>query len=292
MVDLFSEQVDKTPDNLAVIFEEEQLTYRELDVQSNQLAHYLLSQGVKREDLVAICMERSPEMIIGILGIMKSGAAYVPLDPAYPRERLAYMLEDAGSRMVLSTSALRAVVEGYDTVTPVYLDKEALLDYPCTVPEVSLSVHSLAYVIYTSGSTGKPKGVLVEQSSLVNLSLWYQKAYALQDSSRGVLYAKMGFDAAVFEFFPYLTIGACLYPLAGDEIRMDVKKLERFLRDNEISHCYLPPQLCHTLIDQDIALEGVTILTGGDALKMPKPTRLNLYNNYGTYREYGGSHLV
>ena len=281
VVDLFSEQVARTPDNLAVVFEEERLTYRELDKKSSQLAHCLLSQGVKKEDLVAICIERSLEMIIGILGIIKSGGAYVPLDPAYPKQRLAYMLEDTDSAIVLSTLALREVVEGYDRVAPLYLDKQQLADYPGTVPEVGLTPENLAYVIYTSGSTGKPKGVMVEQSGLVSMISWHQKAYDLKASSRSLLYARMGFDAVVFELFPYLTIGACLYPLKGDEIRIDVKKLERFLRDNEISHCYLPPQLCHALIDQGIALEGVTILTGGDALKLPKSTRLNLYNNYG-----------
>ena len=204
---------------MAWVFENETLTYRELDKKSSQLAHYFLSRGVKKEDLVAICMERSLALIVGILGIIKSGGAYVPLDPSYPRERIAYMLEDTGSRILLSTSALRAVVERYDTVTPVYLDKEALADYPGTVPEVGLSPHNLAYVIYTSGSTGKPKGVLTEHKNVARLFFNDAPLFDFNESDVWSMFHSYNFDFSVWEMYGALLHGGKLVVLSKEQTK-------------------------------------------------------------------------
>ena len=164
---LFEEQVEKTPDNIAIVYEEQQLTYRELNERANQLAHYLRTQGVGPETLVAIACERSLEMIIGIMGILKAGGAYVPLDPAYPSERLEYMLEDTKAPVLLTQSWLKEQLPQTTAIT-IELDHldELVAGYPVTNPEQLSRPNHLAYVIYTSGSTGKPKGVMIEHNSV------------------------------------------------------------------------------------------------------------------------------
>ncbi|MFJ5455657.1 AMP-binding protein, partial [Pectobacterium jejuense] len=159
---LFEQQVAQTPDATAVVFEAQSLCYAELNRRANRLAHHLLSLGVKPDDRVALCLERSPDMVIGLLGILKAGAAYVPMDPAYPAERLAYMLDDAAPVVLLTHSSLRDAFR--HSLPVVMLDNAALFDAcPETNPRVQgLNANHLAYIIYTSGSTGKPKGVMVE----------------------------------------------------------------------------------------------------------------------------------
>ncbi|WP_189457677.1 AMP-binding protein, partial [Aquimarina muelleri] len=173
IVDLFLEQVSKTPEAIAVIFEGEELSYKELDNRSNQLGHYLQDQGVEPDDLVGICLDRSLEMLIGILGILKSGGAYVPIDPEYPKDRIDYMLDDAGIRLVLSIETSVDVIANREDLSVFMLDRDwsVISDYPTNTPESILCPSHLAYVIYTSGSTGKPKGVLVSHVSLLNFIL-------------------------------------------------------------------------------------------------------------------------
>ncbi len=173
---LFEAQAQKTPDNIAVIFENQQLTYQELNEQANQLAHYLIQQGIRPESKVAIMMERSIELIIGILGILKAGGAYVPLDPSYPEERLSYMLEDSEAEILLTMSSFESVkflisyqikILFYDSVS------KALSLESKEIPTIDLSADNLAYIIYTSGSTGKPKGVQISHRSICDHIYWY-----------------------------------------------------------------------------------------------------------------------
>ncbi|NOQ28032.1 MAG: amino acid adenylation domain-containing protein, partial [Bacteroidales bacterium] len=168
---LFEEQVEKTPNNIAVIFENKQLTYRELDEKANQLGHYLKAKGVKPESLVGICVDRSFDMIIGILGILKSGGAYVPIDPAYPDNRIAYMLQDSECNILLTQGHLKFPQSNSSLV---YLDKDwdKINEETCEKVNSEVQSNNLAYVIYTSGSTGMPKGVLVEHKSVVNYINW------------------------------------------------------------------------------------------------------------------------
>ncbi|HEY9613103.1 non-ribosomal peptide synthetase, partial [Allocoleopsis sp.] len=180
---LFEKQVEQTPDAIAVVFEDEQLTYRELNNRSNQLAHYLQKLGVSSEVLVGICLERSVEMIVGLLGILKAGGAYVPLDPTYPQERLNFMLEDAQLSILLTHSVLAPLFKGgwgdrtqcsdrQHQLSVICLDKDAdsITQQSQDNPISHVTPENLAYVIYTSGSTGKPKGVLIEHRGLSNLS--------------------------------------------------------------------------------------------------------------------------
>ena len=177
---LFEEQATKTPHNIAVIFEDKQLSYKELNESANQLAYYLQEKGVKPETLIAIACERSLEMIIGILGILKAGGAYVPIDPGYPQDRINFMLEDTHAQILLTQHHLvdQLPTEGREVI---FLDDRAMLkDYKVSTL-VSLSQpHHLAYVIYTSGSTGKPKGVMIEHHNSVALLCWAKEFYSTE----------------------------------------------------------------------------------------------------------------
>lgn len=201
---LFSAQVERSPDAIAVVFENQQLTYRELNQRANQLAHHLRSLGVKPEVLVGICVERSLEMVVGILGILKAGGAYVPLDPSYPQERLALILEDAKPLVLLTQKHLVGKLPKHGAKV-VCIDADWEINgFNCTQenPSSSVTAKNLAYVIYTSGSTGTPKGVLITHQALVNHSIAAAKAYQLQPEDRILQFASISFDVAAEELFP------------------------------------------------------------------------------------------
>ncbi|HYC30038.1 MAG TPA: amino acid adenylation domain-containing protein, partial [Chitinophagaceae bacterium] len=211
LVDLFEEQVQRTPLAVVVKFRDSQLTYKELDERTNQLAHYLRKREVKQESLVAICLDRSLEMIIGILGILKAGGAYVPIDPEYPQERIGYMLHDTGATVVLSSAACadRIAVKGTDIIE---LDTHWLLisNEPVTRPAIELMPSHLAYVIYTSGSTGRPKGVMNEHRGVVNRLCWTQDHFRLGSEDVVLQKTTFCFDVSVWELLWPLMAGAKL----------------------------------------------------------------------------------
>jgi amino acid adenylation domain-containing protein len=208
---LFEEQVERYPDAIAVVFEEQQLTYSELNTKANQLAHYLQDLGVQAETLVGICVERSLEMIIGILGILKAGGAYVPLDPDYPQERLSLIIEDANVSLILTQSQLIDRLPIHRSRL-VYLDKEWQEIARQSGENLTHNVKSsnLAYVIYTSGSTGKPKGVLIEHKSLVNYTLAAIAKYDINDCDRILQFTSLNFDVSAEEIYTCLVTGASI----------------------------------------------------------------------------------
>ncbi|WP_285772794.1 AMP-binding protein, partial [Pectobacterium carotovorum] len=218
----FEAQAEQNPDAIAILFEDQRLTYRELNRRANQLAHHLLALGVKPDDRVALCIERCPEMMVGLLGILKAGAAYVPMDPAYPAERLAYMLDDAAPVALLTQSALVAQLSS--PLPTVLLDTPASADYPDTNPVVQgLNAAHLAYVIYTSGSTGKPKGVMVAHRNVLHLATGLNTLLALKRPSRIALNASIVFDASVKNWIQLLS-GHTLV-LVPEAIRADARQL-------------------------------------------------------------------
>ncbi len=203
---LFEEQVEKTPLGVAVVFKKQQLTYQELNQRANQLAHHLQSLGVGPEVLVGICVERSIEMVVGLLGILKAGGAYVPLDPNYPSERLSYMLADAGVRVLLTQQSLieslpshPAQVVGLDT------DGKVIEQQSQENLDSGVCADNLVYVIYTSGSTGLPKGVMNIHQGVHNRLLWMQQSYQLNSSDRIMQKTPFSFDVSVWEFFLAIT---------------------------------------------------------------------------------------
>jgi amino acid adenylation domain-containing protein len=268
--EIFEEQVEARPDSVALVFEDKQLTYRELNNRANQLANHLQSFGVKPETLVAICAERGLEFVIGILGILKVGGAYVPLDPEYPKDRLAFMLEDMQTPVVLTTKKLLDRLPKY-LPTTLYIDEfvedEALIGNP----DVEVSLENLAYVIYTSGSTGRPKGTMIEHQSVVNLMYYLAERFAITAASKVLQFASISFDASVTEIFPTFLAGATLH-LARQETLRSSTDLVRLLREQEISIVTLPPSLLSVLPSDDLpALR--TLISAGEPCSWDSASR-------------------
>ncbi|MEX6687940.1 amino acid adenylation domain-containing protein [Danxiaibacter flavus] len=209
IIDLFEAQVEKTPGNIALVYEEKALTYQQLNERSNQLAWYLRSRGVKEETLVPVCIERGLAMITGILGILKAGGAYVPIDPEYPQERIKYMLQDTAAEIIVCNEECREKLQSATTVDTIAIDREWSLisQYPLQDPITDLTASNLAYVMYTSGSTGKPKGVMIEHGALCAFIHWCRREFSSDNFN--ILYAvtSICFDLSVFEFFYPLSIG-------------------------------------------------------------------------------------
>ena len=210
--DLVGAHAAATPDAIAIVDGYKQLTYGELDARANRLAQLLRELGVGPEAPVALCMRRSTDLIVGALGILKAGGAYVPLDPDYPANRLSMLLNDSGARLVVTHPGVAQQLPSGDWRT-VVLDAvgTATARYPSVAPHIETQPENLAYVIFTSGSTGRPKGVQITHANLMNLVRWHQRAFSVLPSDRAVLQASPGFDAAVWEVWPYLTAGASVY---------------------------------------------------------------------------------
>ena len=225
---LFETQVQKTPDAIAVVFEEELISYRELNLRANQLAHYLQSLGVGSEVLVGLCVERSLEMVVGVLGILKAGGAYVPLDYAYPQERLAFMLQDAQVSVLLTQEKLKAGLPNHQAEIICLDTNWQSLDYGLDNPTHNITSNNLAYVIYTSGSTGQPKGVQIEHRSAVNLlnAVAQEPGLTAEDTLLSV--TSLSFDIAVSEIFLPLSVGAKLM-LVSREVAADGTQLLKTL---------------------------------------------------------------
>src|SRR4028119_715933 len=263
---LFEEQVERSPDAVAVVFEEEQLTYRELNAQTNQLAHYLQSLGVGPEVLVGICVERSLDMIVGLLGVLKAGGAYVPLDPTYPQERLAFMLENSSVSVLLTqTQLVKLLRPNSARVVCLDGDIEKIARQSQNNPISTVNPNNLAYVIYTSGSTGKPKGVLLVHKGLCNLAKAQIQLFDVQKKSRILQFASFSFDVATSDVVIALGSGATLYLATKDSILPGAGLIE-VLRDKAITHVELPVSVLGVLPFEELpALR--TIVVGGEACR-------------------------
>ncbi|MGB3463703.1 MAG: amino acid adenylation domain-containing protein, partial [Cyclobacteriaceae bacterium] len=270
VTELFEEQVKATPDHVAVVFGDTSLTYQQLDEKANQLAHYLVEKyHIQPEDLLGIKQDRGIGMVVSILGVLKSGGAYVPIDPDYPQARIDFIRNDINGKVCLDEDEFNK-----------FLAEESL--YGTEPVRVNTHTSDLAYVIYTSGSTGQPQGVMIEHQSLVNLCGWHQEYYELTPSSRATLFSGVGFDASVWELFPYLTSGGAVYPVTN-EYRADPEGLLQFFNENEITHCYMPTILYKDFVAvSDELTHEIKLYVGGQALLTSEKTdKIKLYNNYG-----------
>src|SRR5829696_8993657 len=247
--ELFEEQVERTPDAVAVVFEEQRLTYRELNRRANQLAHHLRRSGVGPETLVGICVERSLEMVVGLLGILKAGGTYVPLDPAYPEERLSFMLEHAKAPVVLTQERLVEGLPDKHRTKVVRLDADSPIIARKAEENVAsrATADNLAYVIYTSGSTGKPKGVMIEHCALSSYVAAAIAAYEMTASDRVLQFASLSFDASVEEIFPTLTCGGALV-LRSERMFDSMQRFVRECKERAISVLDLPTAFWHELV--------------------------------------------
>jgi amino acid adenylation domain-containing protein len=247
---LFEEQVAKTPDAVAVVFEEQELTYQQLNERANQLAHYLQTLGVKPEVLVGICVERSLEMVVGLLGILKAGGAYVPLDPTYPTERLAFIIEDAQVPILITQEQL--VNNLPTTQTQILLLEELwptlLSIHPQYNPKNEVTANHLAYVIYTSGSTGTPKGVLGLHQGAVNRFNWMWKEYPFESEEICCQKTSFSFVDSVWELFGSLIKGIRTLIIPDAEVK-DPYSLVQYLGSQQITRIVLVPSLLSAILE-------------------------------------------
>ncbi|MBR8838778.1 MAG: amino acid adenylation domain-containing protein [Stigonema ocellatum SAG 48.90 = DSM 106950] len=257
---LFEQQVERSPNAIALVFEGEQLTYLELNARANQLAHYLQTLGVGAEVLVGICVERSLDMIVGILGILKAGGAYVPIDPAYPTERIAYILSDSRLPILLTQQKLVAFLPEHQARI-VYLDsdREEIATKHELPPISDVTPENLAYVIYTSGSTGKPKGVKVAHRGLCNLATAQIKLFDVKPDSRILQFASLSFDASISEIVMALCARATLC-LGTSESLQPGQPLLWLLQSQRITHVTLVPSALAALPTQELpALQNIVV---------------------------------
>ncbi|HEX8179495.1 MAG TPA: amino acid adenylation domain-containing protein, partial [Pyrinomonadaceae bacterium] len=270
---LFAAQAARSPQHVAVLFDTEQLTYAELDARANQLAHHLQRLGVGPDSIVGLCLNRSPAMLVGLLGILKAGGAYVPLDPAYPAERLAYMLADSGAQVVLTEQAIAALLPSAG-VRAIRLD----VDWPeiaresVLAPACRVAPDNLAYVIYTSGSTGRPKGVAMPHRPLVNLLRWQRARSGADARPRTLQFASLSFDVSFQESFATWLTGATLV-LVADEVRRDAAELLRLINAARVERLFLPfvalQHLAEISARTGIAPATLTqVITAGEQLKI------------------------
>ena len=251
---LFEEQAKKTPQNIALVLNDESMTYSELNAKSNQLARLLREKGVKPEKIVGIMAERSFDMIVGIMGILKAGGAYLPIDPGYPSERIRFMLEDSGAKILLTQSWLSGKTEfGGEKLN---LDEAGIYAGDATDLASISGPGSLAYVIYTSGTTGKPKGVMVEHGSVVNLIVGQIEAYKIDERDRVLQFYSVSFDPAMWMICAALFSGASLY-LINENLLADNYKFNSFFRDNGITFTSLVPSFLEWLNFDDVNLGEV-----------------------------------
>jgi amino acid adenylation domain-containing protein len=282
---LFEAQVERTPEAPALVYEEQTFSYAQLNAQANRLAHQLIELGVKPDARVAICVQRSAALIMGVLAILKAGGAYVPLDPSYPGERLAHILTDAVPSVVLADAAGRAALGDAALAECTVLDPATLPALPDTNPSVAgLTARHLAYVIYTSGSTGMPKGVMVEHRGVVNLALAQIACFGVQPASRMLQFASFSFDASASEIWMAFGSGAALY-LPPEAARQDRHALWDYLASHAITHATLPPALLQHGADLPSFDLSLTLILAGEA---PSATLVRDLADQGTvFNAYG-----
>jgi amino acid adenylation domain-containing protein len=286
----FTDQVRRTPGRLAVAFAGQQLTYAELDARANQLAHHLSSLGVGPESRVGLCLDRSVDQIVAILGILKAGAAYVPLDPIAPRARLEFMLDEAEVTVVVTHGELRVLFGSVPRLVCMDRDAKVIAAAPATMPSMTVHPHDLAYVLFTSGSTGKPKGAMIEHRSVVNLARALDQAiYRGRTGLKVSMNAPLVFDASVKQWAQLLN-GHSLH-IVPEEARPDPVQLLGFMRAHAMDVLDCTPLQLRAMLDHGLGRAGelspALVLVGGEAIDPPlwalmaASPQSDFYNMYG-----------
>ncbi len=293
IVDLFKEQVEKNPANIAATFELQKITYSQLNEKANQLANFLLSLKNETDSnslitgncFLGLCMERSIEMLVSLLGILKAGCAYAPLDPNYPTERLHFILKDLSSPVLLTqNSLLERLPKSKAKFVLLDDDWKEISKYSTANPAMRNHPKDSAYAVYTSGSTGRPKGVVIKHKSLANLVYWHIQQFSVTQSDRASMSASPSFDASVWELWPYLCVGACVFPIKDELTVSTPALLKAWLKEKGITITFIPSPLIKDFLTETIQTPLLrTVLTGGDVLRTyPTPDcGFKLYNNYG-----------
>ncbi|AZD29879.1 non-ribosomal peptide synthetase [Pseudomonas chlororaphis] len=287
---LFQQQVERSPDAVALVFEEQQLSYAQLNARANQLARQLIALGVMPDSRVALCLERSPQMVVALLAILKAGGAYVPLDPGYPADRLAYMLEDSSPVVLISQQELRHCLPQHSVPT-FWLDaaQPAIARYSTANLDIG-DARCLAYCIYTSGSTGRPKGAMNAHGAVVNRLLWMQEQYGLSVTDRVLQKTPFSFDVSVWEFFWTLLHGARLI-ICKPEGHKDPAYLQGIIEQHGVTTAHFVPSMLQAFLKSVKPLASHSlrqVFSSGEALPVAVANqfledypRTRLYNLYG-----------
>ncbi|UCA58630.1 amino acid adenylation domain-containing protein [Chryseobacterium rhizoplanae] len=286
LVSLFRKQVEIHPDHIAAVYKDQAITYKELDQRSNQLANHLIDKGIKENMFVPVWLDRSLEWVVAVLGIVKTGAAYVPVDPAYPVKRVEYIISDTMAPMMVTNRQLGSLLSENGKTEVFQLDTMSDLGaFPSHQPEAGIYENMLAYTIYTSGSTGKPKGVMITHLAIQHLVTWHNYHFHVDHTSKLSLVAGLAFDISVWETWSGLTSGATLF-IAENEERTDASALVEYFRKNHITHGFVPTVLVPSFIDKtknynDLSLKY--LFTAGEKLKPVLTTELSyeLIDYYG-----------
>ena len=277
--DMFDELVQKVPDHTAVVFKDKKYTYKELDEISDRLGKYIASQGIGKEDVVSILIPRCEYMAIAPMGVIKAGAAYQPLDPTYPKDRLMYMLDDSAARLLIADRELLPLVDGYEG--PVLFTDEILklenTDAKLTKPDL----HDLFILLYTSGSTGVPKGCMLEYGNITAFCRWYKKYYDIDFDSKVAAYASFGFDASMMDIYGALANGAQLH-IIPEEIRLDFIGLQRYFEENGITHSFMTTQVGRQFaLEMDCKSLKYLSVGGEKLVPLDPPKGYKFFNAYG-----------
>ena len=277
--DMFDELVQKVPDHTAVVFKDKKYTYKELDEISDRLGKYIASQGIGKEDVVSILIPRCEYMAIAPMGVIKAGAAYQPLDPTYPKDRLMYMLGDSAARLLIADRELLPLVDGYEG--PVLFTDEILklenTDAKLTKPDL----HDLFILLYTSGSTGVPKGCMLEYGNITAFCRWYKKYYDIDFDSKVAAYASFGFDASMMDIYGALANGAQLH-IIPEEIRLDFIGLQRYFEENGITHSFMTTQVGRQFaLEMDCKSLKYLSVGGEKLVPLDPPKDYKFFNAYG-----------
>jgi amino acid adenylation domain-containing protein len=280
VVSLFRHQVEQHPDNIAMVYHDVRLTYKQVDEQSERIAQYVQSLGLGNEDVVSILIPRSEWMVVASIGVLKAGCAYQPLDPSYPAERLNFMMQDADAKLLIADEELRPIVDEYQGKVLLTKDINALPTATAPV-KADITPSSLFIMLYTSGSTGTPKGCQLEHGNLVCFCHWYHRYYGLKPENKVAAYASYGFDACMMDMYSALTCGAAVY-IIGEDIRLNLPDLNDYFNREGITHSFMTTQVgCQFAMNFDNHSLLHLSVGGEKVLPLTPPTAYQLHNAYG-----------
>ena len=280
-IEMFENIANKFPSNISVIYNDQKLTYKELNSIGNQLARHLIKLNTNEFDKIGIYLDESIEMITSIIGILKSSASYVPMPDSFPTDRVKNILEDSGAKILITRKKLLNQLKIDElNVTVIYLDEINLKDYEPENLKIKTKIDDCIYSIYTSGSTGKPKGVSISNKNVINFSDYIIRKCSLNEKDNCSKFAGYGFDASIVEIMPTLLAGSCLHIL-DKEIKLNINELNKYFENNKITFSFLPTQFAEVFMFETNNKSLRYLLTGGDKLKKVKLGKYKVLNIYG-----------
>ena len=281
ILDLFNEQVQLHPNNECLVYLNNKYSYLEVDIITNRLATYLVSKGIKHEDVVGVLIPRSEYMLIAALGVLKAGGAYMPLDPSYPSDRINLMMTDSNAKLLITTRELRDVVDDKFKGETLYVDEIKTLYEEMDLSLIKHNPHDLFVLLYTSGSTGVPKGVMYEHKNVLCLALWQKKYFNYGIDSKIGAYASYGFDANVYDMYATIISGSSLH-IIPEEIRLDLNAIKDYFNDSNITHSVMTTQVARQFAQMSGCKTLKYLTMGGEALTPFDPTNeFKVFNLYG-----------